>query len=183
MPHVVMSTLDESTLRRTLGEFSAALTTIYLESETRVVLAPLTDFLGPRILLPPVRWLTGRAFGPTLEIRWHLDGDQFAAVALTENGPLPENWQDSPWNKLLDPDTRPRDVLLVGVNSIALPRDHALYNAQPQGGLWIDTRIARPLNYPVSDPKARRVVLRCVDYLSHGLVVLTRLCALAAYKD
>src|SRR5215471_8417950 len=126
MPRIVLSTLDESALRRTLTEFSSKLTTIYLESETRVVLAPLSDFLGPRITLPPVRWLTGRAFGPTLEIRWHADGEQFGTVALTENGPLPANWQDSPWNVLLDQETRPRDVLLVGVNTIALPRDHAL---------------------------------------------------------
>src|SRR5579871_5960331 len=124
MPRLVTSTIDESALRQTLAEFNAALTTIYLESETRVVLTPLSDFLGPRITLPPVRWLTGRAFGPTLEIRWNADGvqrEQFGAVALTENGSLPANWQDSPWNALLDPDTRPRDVLLVGVNSIALP--------------------------------------------------------------
>jgi hypothetical protein len=69
------------------------------------------------------------------------------------------------------------------VNSTALPPDHVLYNAQPQGGLWIDTRIPRPLTYPAPDPQAPRVVLRCIDYLSRGLVVLTRLCALATYID
>jgi hypothetical protein len=182
MPRVVTATLDEAALRRVLTEFNASLTTIYLESETRIVLAPLTDFLGPKITLPPVRWLSGRAFGPTIEIRWQLQDDQLQAAALTENSKTPSDWQDSGWNALLDAAVRSRDVLLVGTNSLALPRDHILYKAQPQGGLWIETRIPRPLHYPVSDPKAERVVLRCIDYLARGLVVLTRAVELAAYK-
>ncbi len=180
-PRLLTTTLDEATLRRTLTTFNVLLTTIYLESETRVALSPLGDFLGPKITLPPVRWLVGRAFGPALEIRWRLEGDQFEATALTESGAGPEDWQPSPWNTQLDPTTHPRDVLLVGVNTIALPPDHIHYNAQPQGGLWIDTRIPRPLYYPAPDPKARRVVLHCLDYLSRGLVVITRLCGLASY--
>jgi hypothetical protein len=180
-PRLVTASLDESVLRQTLAAFDANLTTIYLESETRVVLVPLADFLGPKIVLPPVRWLTGRAFGPALEIRWRLESDLFEATALAESAIGPTGWQDSPWNAWLDPVTRPRDVLLVGVNSIDLPPDHVLYNAQLQGGLWIDTRIPRPLTYPAPDPKAQRVVLHCIDYLSHGLVVLTRLCTLATY--
>ncbi len=185
-PHLVTASLDEPGLRQTLSTFNPHLETIYLESETRIVLAPLADFLGPRITLPPVRWLAGRAFGPALEIRWRLEGDLFEATALTESdqaGMYPATWQESQWNALLDPVTRPRDVLLVGVNSAALPPDHVLYNAQPGGGLWIDTRIPRPLSYPVPDPEAARVVLHCLDYLSRGLVVLTRLCALAAYSE
>jgi hypothetical protein len=182
-PRLVTASLDESALRQTLTAFTAHLATIYLESETRIVLVPLADFLGPKIALPPVRWQTGRAFGPALEIRWRLDGDGFEAMALSASAIGPTGWQDSPWNARLDPETRPRDVLLLGVNSTALPPDHVLYNAQPQGGLWIDTRIPRPLTYPAPDPQARRVVLHCIDYLSRGLVVLTRLCALASYTD
>ncbi len=182
-PRLVTASLDESRLRATLAAHSADLKLIYLESETRVVLSPLTDFLGPRITLPPVRWLIGRAFGPALEIRWRLEGDQFEATALSESAAGPTGWQDSRWNALLDPTTRPRDVLLAGVNSTDLPPDHVLYNAQPQGGLWIDTQVTRPLHYPAADVRARRLVLRCVDYLSRGLVVLTRLCDLAPYVE
>ncbi len=182
-PRLVTASLDESRLRQTLSAFSADLRFIYLESETRVVLAPLADFAGPKITLPPVRWLVGRAFGPALEIRWRLDGDQFEATALTESAAGPTGWQDSKWNAVLDPASRARDVLLAGVNSTALPPDHILYNAQPQGGLWIETRIPRPLYYPAPDSKARRLVLRCIDYLSRGLVVHTRLCDLAAYDE
>src|SRR5262245_29722177 len=137
MPRIVMATLEEAELRRSLSESGAELTTIYLESETRVVLAELESYLGPKISLPPVRWLVGRAFGPKLEIRWSMDENRFEAVALSETGNLPDGWQGSPWNSLLDQETRQRDVLLVGVNSISLPADHALYRAQPEGGLWI----------------------------------------------
>ncbi len=180
LPRLVTASFDETGLRQTLSTFNAHLKTIYLESETRIVLVPLADFLGPKITLPPVRWLTGRAFGPALEVRWRLEGDVFETTALTESDVGPANWQESKWNALLDPVTQPRDVLLVGINSTALPPDHALYNAQPDGGLWIDTRVPRPLYYPAPDPKAHRVVLHCLDYLSRGLVVLTRLCALSA---
>lgn len=184
-PQLTTSTLDEAALRQALSTHAAQLTTIYLESETRVVLAPLADYLGPKISLPPVRWLTGRAFGMALEIRWRLDGaaDVFNATALTETAIGPEGWQSSPWNAMLDVTTRQRDVLLAGVNSTALPADHGLFNVQPQGGVWLDTRIPHPLNYPTTNLKAQRLVLRCVDYLSRGLVVITRLCALAAYDD
>lgn len=182
-PRLTTATIDESALRQVLSTHTAQLTTIYLESETRVVLAPLADYLGPKITLPPVRWLTGRVFGPALEIRWQLDSaaELFNATALTETAIGPEGWQDSSWNAVLDVTTRPRDVLLVGVNSTVLPPDHTLFNVQPQGGLWIDTRIPHPLYYPAPNLKAQRLVLRCVDYLSRGLVVITRLCALAAY--
>jgi hypothetical protein len=184
-PQLTTATLDESALRQALNTHVTQLTTIYLESETRVVLAPLVDYLGPKITLPPVRWLTGRAFGPALEIRWRLDraADLFNATALTETPIGPEGWQASPWNAVLDATTRPRDVLLFGVNSTSLSTDHTLFNVQPQGGLWIDTRIPRPLNYPAPNPKAQRLALKCIDYLSRGLVVITRLCALAAYDE
>jgi hypothetical protein len=184
-PQLTTATLDESALREALSTHAAQLTTIYLESETRVVLAPLADYLGPKITLPPVRWLTGRAFGKALEIRWQLDGaaDVFNATALTETAIGPEGWQSNPWNTVLDATTRQRDVLLVGINSTALPVEHTLFNVQPQGGIWIDTRIPRPLNYPAPNLKAQRLVLQCVDYLSRGLVVITRICALAAYDD
>jgi hypothetical protein len=182
-PRLLTASLDESRLRQTLIAFNAELRFIYLESETRVVLAHLSDFLGPKITLPPVRWLVGRAFGPVLEIRWSLENDQFEAVALTESEAGPTDWQASPWNPLLDPATRNRNVLLAGINSTALPTDHVLHNAQPQGGLWVDTGIPRPLYYPAPDPGARQVVLRCIDYLSRGLVVLTRLCDLGTYDE
>src|SRR5947209_556057 len=112
MPRIVTATVDESDLRRVLNESRSELTTIYLESETRIVLVPLADFLGPKISLPPVRWLVGRAFGPKLEIRWHMDENRFEAAALCESGNLPSGWQDSPWNSLLDKETKTRDVLL-----------------------------------------------------------------------
>ncbi len=180
MPRISTATLDETGLRKALSQFRGDLKLIYLESETRVVLAPLEDYLGPRITLPPVRWLIGRAFGPELEIRWHLENDLYESSTLTENNKGPADWQPGKWT--LDPTTRSRDVLLRGVNITTLSPDHFLYNAQPQGGTWIDIRIPRPLPYPAPDPKAERVVLQCVDYLSRELVVITRMCGLATYQ-
>jgi hypothetical protein len=182
-PRIFTASLDEAQLRQVLNTFQSELNIIFLESETRVVLAPLGDFLGPKITLPPVRWLTGRAFGSNLEIRWHLEGSQFEAVALTESERGPQDWQPSGWNLKLDESTRQRNVLLMGVNIRNLSADHILYGAQPQGGLWIDERIPRPLNYPEIDRQAERVMLKCIDYLSRGLVVVSRLSGLAAYKD
>src|SRR5258708_36318540 len=106
MPRIVKATLEEAELRRILNESRSELTTIYLESETRIVLAPLGDFLGPKISLPPVRWLVGRAFGPKLEIRWSMDENRFEVAALSESVNLPGGWEDSPWHSLLEQETR-----------------------------------------------------------------------------
>src|SRR5579859_598376 len=183
-PRLSNTTLDESGLRACLGRFNADLTTIYLESETRVVLAPLADFLGPRVTLPPVRWYVGRAFGPALEIRWNLQrdqGDQFEAIALTESATGPSDWQANAWNPLLDTDSRQRTVLLRGLNTDSLPPEHVLFDKQPQGGMWIDPAIPHPLTYPTMQLRARRVALHCVDYLWRGYVVITRMAALEPY--
>ena len=188
-PRLSNALLDETGLRKALNDHAASLTTIYLESETRVVFTALADYLGPKITLPPVRWRMGRAFGPTIEIRWHLgnepgsQGDQFQATCMTETNVGPSNWQPSAWNALLDAETHSRDVLLRGVNSIALPKDHLSFNVQPQGGLWIDIRVPRPLRYPTTSLTAPRLVLKCIDYYSQGLVVLTRLCELTGLQD
>jgi hypothetical protein len=179
-PRITTAVLDEGTLRKTLAEYKNDLVTIYLESETRVVLAPLADFLGPRITLPPVRWTIGRAFGTKLEIRWQSDGIQFETAALTESSLGPSDWQ--PGILKLDAETRSRDVLMAGVNNINLPPHHPLYNVQSDGKLWIAEHLPYPLRYPVSDPKAERVVLCCVDYLYRGLVVLTRMREFVPYK-
>src|SRR5579859_5722528 len=129
-PRLSNATLDEAGLRACLSRFSADLTTIYLESETRFVLTPLADFLGPRGTWPPVRWYVGRAFGPNLEIRWNQQGvqnAQFETIALTENAAGPSDWQANAWNPLLDAETRTRTILLRGVNTTALPPNHALF--------------------------------------------------------
>ena len=131
-PRISTSTLDETGLRKALSQFKADLKLIYLESETRIILVPLEDFLGPKITLPPVRWLASRAFGPNLEIRWQLENELYEAKALTESDKGPSDWQAGKWT--LDPAARSRDVLLRGQNITSLPPEHFLYNAQPQGG-------------------------------------------------
>ena len=176
-PRLTTASLDEAELRAVLSDQAANLPLIYLESQTRVVLAPLTDFLGPKITLPPVRWLVGRAFGPNLEIRWQMGADRFAATALTENIAGPTGWAESDWNKHLESVTKTRNMLLFGVNLDTLPPDHPLCKL-PRTTAWYDIHVPHLLNYPGVDSHARRVILRGIDYSSRGLVVLTRFCAL-----
>ncbi|HVO42542.1 MAG TPA: hypothetical protein VMT34_07960 [Aggregatilineales bacterium] len=182
-PRIARATLDETELRRILMDHAAALPLIYLESSTRIVLRPTADFLGPKITLPPIRWLVGRAFGPTLEIRWALREGQFAATALTESVETPPTWTPSPWMGRLDPTTRPRDILLYGTNVSVLPPGSVQLPGGVRDGVWVDERIPRFLDYPLVDPKAQHVVLRGVDYTSRGIVVITRFCELAPLKE
>lgn len=166
-------------LRRVLERHAERLPYLYLESETRVLLVRLTDYLAGK--LPDVRWQVGRAFGPDLEMRWRRDDLSLEAQWLCEDESAPPGWTPSDWNVRLDATAQARNVLLAGVNTLTLPPDHALANAAPNGGLWLSDSIGAPLRYPVSDPRAERVVLRCLDYTVGGIVVLTRLCDVATY--
>jgi hypothetical protein len=168
-PQIGNTVLNEAALRRLLT--NSALSLVYLESSTRVVLRRLDDFIGSKSTLPPVHWQYGRAFGPTLEIRWAPEGDLFGVMVLTENLSLPtlsEGWLPNPWVGRLDPTPRKRDILLYGVNTGA--------------GTWHDPRLPHLLDYPIGTRNAERVVLKVLDYTAHGLVVLTRFCELAAYQ-
>ncbi len=178
-PCVLLATLDEAGLERALTSVAGDLRFVYLESETETLIAPFSDYGAGR--LPALRWTVGRAFGPTLEVRWRRDDLNYDAQALSEGDIAPLAWTTSAWDAQLDPLTRARDVLLAGVNTLTLPVDHVLAKAAPDGGMWFSESIARPLRYPVSDPRADRVTLRCVDYLAGRLVVLTRLVDLVPY--
>ncbi len=182
-PRVMLAAPTSDELRRVLGDNAGRLPFIYLESDTRVILARLADYL--KGALPASRWSVGRAFGAALEIRWRRDDLSLDAQALCEDESAPPGWTPSPWNTQLDAVVHPRNVLLAGVNALNLPPDHVLAQSAREadtGGLWVSESIVRPLYYPVSDPRAERVMLRCVDYLSGGMVVLSRLCDVVPYK-
>lgn len=179
----MLATLDSSRLSGVLSAHAASLRYVYLESETRVVLVPFTDYLHRPSSLPNARWAVGRAFGIDLEIRWRQEDLIVEAQSLSENGSAPLGWMPSDWNSQFDPNPQPRRVLLTGINSTRLPPDHVLYNARPEGGLWVSPSVARPLVYPVSDPRAVRVALRCLDYSVNSIVVMTRLVDLVPYDE
>lgn len=150
-PAVWLRTLETDALLELLRPLLALLPYVYLESETQVRLAPLTDLLRTPspIPTPAARWAKGRAFGSTLEIAWRrVDLLLVEVTALNESGQPPPSsatagsdrgWTASAWNRQLDPLTRTRDLLLI----------EPAYN----GG----TR------------------LHCIDYFQEGLIVLTRL--------
>ncbi len=183
MPRLMLATLDAAALLKTLQSHAAALRYIYLESETRVVLAPFSDYLSSPSPWPRVRWLNGRAFGPNLEIRWHQEDLIIELQALSETDNAPQGWLAGEWNTQFDPEAQPRRVLLAGVNSALLPQNHVLHSNDPQSGLWVSPTMARPLKYPIGDPSAARVMLSCLDYCVNGIVVLTRLVDLIPYTE
>lgn len=113
---------------------------IYLESPTRVLFTPFEN--------NSTQWHqahSGRAFGPTLEVRWRrADMLSVEAQLLWEEARTPPNipeqrikWTASDWNTRFEPAPRTRNVVLID----------------------------RPDS-----------MLRCLDYLCEGVVVLTRLC-------
>lgn len=182
-PRILVATLSMGALDAVLRAYAAYLPLVYLESETRIELLAAS---APLFLDRLSRWTHGRAFGPTLEVRWTRDDLTCSALALFEGdaliprGDLPTapitQWEASPLHARIDPAPRERTIILLGVNVAALSPDHALYD--PAGGAWMSERAGRLLRYPVRDPLTPRVGLRCLDYTVHGYPALTRLCEL-----
>jgi hypothetical protein len=145
---------------------------LYFESEATIELVTYRA--------PDPAWTHGRAFGPKLEVRWQRAGDGFDLLLLTETDlRLPAGWlaitQNGgllPYPDAADP---PGQVMLWGTHIGQLEQPHRL--AGGEGDAWIETRIPRPLRYPVQGaPKwvrARVIVYRC-----QGRPVLTRLVSL-----
>jgi hypothetical protein len=182
-PHVLSASLNRGTLGAVFQAYESYLQAAYLESETRIELLAATD---EQVLGRLNRWTHGRVFGPDLEIRWQRDDLTYQVLALFEGDTLMPRgtltvtpitqWDASPIHARLDDAARERTIRLLGVNVAALPPDHPLYDRA--GGAWVSDQAGRLLRYPVRDPLATRVGLRCLDYLHHGSPVLTRLCAL-----
>ncbi len=142
-PGVWLTAFQSAALPDLLRMYTDRLQYVYLESRTRVVLIPFAD--------GSAQWqraLSGRAFGPTMEIRWRrADTLSIDAQILWEQDRAPADipeqriqWTASEWNTRFEPVPRQRNVLLAD----------------------------RPDS-----------ILRCLDYLCEGVVVLTRLCTLA----
>jgi hypothetical protein len=167
--HVTADGLEEA-----VGAFKDKLKYLYFESEATI---ELMDYRPPE-----PAWTHGRAFGPELEVRWQRVRDGFELLLLSEQLPQPPGWEPVAGGTPLPPDSAdpPGQVLLWGTHISQLQQPHHL--AGGQGDAWIETRIPRPLEYPVSGAprwvKARVVVYRC-----QGRPVLTRLVSLEGEKD
>jgi hypothetical protein len=135
---------------------------------------------------PDPSWIQGRAFGKALEVRWTQIKDGCELQVLTEAELALTGWALIPWNELhghtADVEAESTQMLLWGTHRRDLPSTHRLQNAEAIADEWIETRIPRPLHYPVADgPK--HVALRAMIYRVGGQPVLTRLVAVEPYTE
>jgi hypothetical protein len=138
---------------------------------------------------PEASWIHGRAFGQALEIRWsrRCDG-QVDLLLLTESEPCPPDWASIPMAE----DERPLEVdeaeestvMLVGMHRRYLASTH--YKAgQDVPHEWIETRIPRPLVYPLDETPSpeRWARLKVVVYRAAGRPALTRMVDVEGTSD
>jgi hypothetical protein len=171
-PRLYHRYVPPSELAVAVDAFKSELQYLYFESEATIEVTPYQS--------PDAAWVHGRAFGSELEVRWQRVADGFDLLLLTETDiSLPPGWEALPKDDglLPNPDSADsgRQVMLWGTHISQLEQPHHL--AGGEGDVWIETRIPRPLRYPVGgSPKwvrARVVVYRC-----QGRPVLTRLVSL-----
>jgi hypothetical protein len=117
---------------------------------------------------PDPCWIRGRAFGEDKEVRWQRQGESCDLHLLTENeiqhvvttSVVLEDW-DELEDLNLDEESEPTEILLWGT-----------WNKDK--GAWIETRIPRPLIYPIKS-KPEHVRILALNYKRNGVTVLTRL--------
>ena len=115
--------------------------------------------------LPAGLWPQGRVFGPNAEIRWWMtDEGNFDVLILSETC---LEFSDEGWNE----------------QQMEVSDEYGLYlwgERKPGDPYWIETRIPRPLHYPVDEQEWQQHPLPYVkvvarDYAENGVVRLTRL--------
>lgn len=138
---------------------------------------------------PQANWTHGRAFGPTLEVRWsHRRDGQVDLLLLTESEPCPQGWESIPvaeGEKPLEVDAvEESKVMLVGMHRRHLASTHRKAG-QDVPHEWIETRIPRPLVYPLPEtPNPERwAQLRVRVYRIAERPVLTRMVDVEGTND
>jgi len=147
---------------------NGALQFIYAEEPANIYLE--------RFRLPDPRWTHGRAFGPTLEVRWskRYDGQVDVTVLTESTLTLGSNWRRvEDWDKT-NVVAEDGTTMLLGVF-----KQHRM---APGGGgpnapaEWADARVPHPLLYPVqATPNDRWARLKVKTYRVNGCPVLTRM--------
>ena len=143
---------------------------LYTESEAGV---ELTTYHPPE-----AGWMHGRAFGPKLEIRWEQTAVGFDLLLLTEIELKPTGWHPLPGSNALE--TVESTILLWGTHISHLEYPHRL--AGQNGETWIETRLPRPLKYPVAG-SPRWVKAGVVIYRRAECPLLTRLASVEGGED
>jgi hypothetical protein len=136
---------------------------VYAERMEEITLCWAADLVGGL-----AAWPAGRAFGPTLELRWEQIGHGYRLIFLSEEA-APPLAEELAWSK--------RATYLETVERWAL-----LWGEYDAGtDTWFETQIPRPFAYPV-DAKGQRVRLVGVDYRQNGVTIITRLKGVEPYE-
>jgi hypothetical protein len=151
---------------------------VYAESLADTILADPKDVLQEESLL---RWEHGRAFNETIEVDWWCTGTTFQLRLLTEGKVLEGIEWGEPCSQALQPvQDEPYPLRLHGTYD---QRSSALCKRP----VWSEARIPQPLAYPIEISEEHdapdRVMLYAVDYARAGVVVLTRLVAVAGQGE
>jgi hypothetical protein len=144
----------------------------------------LTEYVRPR-----PNWTHGRAFGATLEIRWsRLCDGQVDMLLLTEGEPCPQGWTPVPVAEDEGPveagAAEESTAMLVGMHRRHLASTHRKAG-QDVPHEWIETRIPRPLVYPLPEvPEPEHWArLKVIVYRAAGRPVLTRMVDVEGTSD
>lgn len=143
----------------------------YLENEQRV------DLLYAHEMNDPVVFRHGRLFGEAYEIRWTWIDNHFSVQILTEQALSLPGFEVAQCTV-----SPPFLIYLWGLHHHYLTEGHFLRDVAPERNLWIETRIPRPLVYPV-DSDQPRVVVSARHYLRDGLICTTRWLSLKGHSD
>lgn len=163
-------------LAAAVDTFKDELSYLYLESEATIELMAYTR--------PDPNWTHGRAFGKTLEVRWQSVSQGFELLLLTEVERQPPGWEAvsaaTAGLAALPDEVTSGQTLLWGTHLRCLQQPHHL--AGGKGEAWIETRLPRPLRYPLSGSPCH-VKARVMIYSCQGRSILTRLVSLEGEDD
>jgi len=125
----------------------------------------LTDFSRP-----DPRWLRARAFGDDLELRWSKQDNGYDVNLLAEEETSLDGWEEV---ALGLNESESTVIMLWGTHRKYLPSTHMLAGEDVPDE-WIETRIPRPLKYPVTGSPPF-VEICAVNYTADGQTLLTRM--------
>ena len=166
-PHIYYRQVKREALPVLVDSFADQLTHLFFES------APTMD-LQPYVT-PDPNWLRGRAFGPEMEVRWRRIDEGYDVHLLTEVAQELDGWEEIHLGGEAGMKTSDTSILLWGTHRQYLPSTHIQAGEEDEvRHEWIETRIPRPLCYPVAEV-APFVKAMAVNYVVDGKVVLTRL--------
>lgn len=167
-PHIYYRQVEREALPTLVDSFADQLTYLFFESAPTMDLQPYAT--------PDPSWLRGRAFGPEMEVRWQRTDEEYDVHLLTEVAQELDGWEEIHLGGEAEMEASDDfSILLWGTHRQYLPSTHIQAGEGDEvPHEWIETRIPRPLHYPVVEV-APFVEAVAINYVVRGKVVLTRL--------